>query len=607
MAKMPFKTLISGYETPVYTTEDGGEINTGIKFVESAISGGVTQRKKKVLSSGIVRLFARISKIISYTGTRGYGALFLSYGLLTATSEFAKKYFSVPGSDILFATILGFVSIFFATLLLWIDKPFCTALQDFAPTDYLFFEFFSIKRMHRQSDESGLPPFVMALFGILLAALGMFFGAKPVFAVILAVVAIYLSFASPEFAFFSSLILLPAFPLMNNGRIVLACMIIAAFISFVRKVVFGKRVYSIEQYDVILALFMLTVLISGIFMQGFESFESSLWLLILILGYPLASNLLTNRRLAESAVGAVAISSLFTVAYTLYEAYGIVTLGGFAKLKEYVATATFASGGAYAAFLLIAIFSSAYFISTVKNGPARGLYVIVLILDIAMLIITHRPDALVALAAGFLAYKIMRRGRRLAPFAVLLVALPLLLFLLPDGVFETAFSTFGRVYTKAEYIELWRASVSMISDHLFTGVGIGRDSFFTVIAEYGKPAANSSSLLLEIGCEAGILALLFFLVLLFVRFCHRTVYRDYIDSSRLTHLSYLAEAMVTMLIAFGITEYIWADELIYYLFWCVFGIGSAALRISKREHDDKVMYYGDLMTVDSSVIDVKIN
>ena len=64
--------------------------------------------------------------------------------------------------------------------------------------------------------------------------------------------------------------------------------------------------------------------------------------------------------------------------------------------------------------------------------------------------------------------------------------------------------------------------------------------------------------------------------------------------------------MMTALIAFGMTEYIWADETLLYLFWCIFGIGSATLRIAKREHDDRVMYYGDLMTADTSVIDVKI-
>ena len=117
---------------------------------------------------------------------------------------------------------------------------------------------------------------------------------------------------------------------------------------------------------------------------------------------------------------------------------------------------------------------------------------------------------------------------------------------------------------------------------------------------------NSSALLLEIACEAGIFALAIFLVLLLVRLRHRSVYRDYIAESHVTHLSCISAAMVTMLVAFGMTEYIWADQMICYLFWCIFGIGSATLRIAKREHDDRVMYYGDLTTVDSSVIDVKV-
>jgi hypothetical protein len=64
--------------------------------------------------------------------------------------------------------------------------------------------------------------------------------------------------------------------------------------------------------------------------------------------------------------------------------------------------------------------------------------------------------------------------------------------------------------------------------------------------------------------------------------------------------------MVAILLSAGLTEYIWSDVTVYYLFWCILGLGSAALRIAKREHDDKVMYYGDLASVDSSVLDVKI-
>ena len=224
-----------------------------------------------------------------------------------------------------------------------------------------------------------------------------------------------------------------------------------------------------------------------------------------------------------------------------------------------------------------------------------------------MLILTRRVDAVFALVAGFIAYKIVRGGRRFAVVAAFMIFIPLLPLLLPADLYNAIFADFGMGYTKSELIELWRTSFEMLKDRLLVGVGIGADSFSSVIAEYGQTAAeNSSSLLFEIACEAGILAVAIFLILLFIRLRHRSIYRGYIAESHVTHLSCVSTAMVVMLIAFGMTEYIWADQMIYYLFWCIFGIGSATLRIAKREHDDRVMYYGDLTTVDSSVIDVKV-
>ena len=490
--------------------------------------------------------------------------------------------------------------------LLVIDKPFSIALADFAPTDYLFFEFFSIKRTNRQSAQRGLSPLLMAILGLILATCGMFFDFGAVFFAIVATVAVYLSFISPEFAFFSTIIFLPVFPLLGNGRLMLACMIGAAFLSFLRKVIFGKRVYSAEQYDLLIALLMTVILAVGIFVRGIESFESSLWILVFSLGYPLASNLLTNRRVAELAIGAMVGSSLFPTLYTVCEVIILLVNDGFSAIVNYSATATFLTRGAFAAFLLAVTFAAAYFISVAKRKAVRTRYVVVLVLDVFVLLLTRRVDAVLALVAGLLAYKIMRRGRRLAPVAALAVFIPLLPLSLPSEIYDVIFADFGMGYTKTELIELWRASVEMFRDKIFVGVGIGADSFSSVIAEYGQSAENGSALLLEIACEAGVFALAIFFILLLVRLRHRSVYRDYISESHVTHLSCISTATVAMLIAFGMTEYIWADQMICYLFWCIFGIGSATLRIAKREHDDRVMYYGDLTTVDSAVIDVKV-
>ena len=57
---------------------------------------------------------------------------------------------------------------------------------------------------------------------------------------------------------------------------------------------------------------------------------------------------------------------------------------------------------------------------------------------------------------------------------------------------------------------------------------------------------------------------------------------------------------------YGVFNYVWADMTMYYLFWCVFGLGSAVLRISKQEFDDRVAYFSDGSAEDSSSIDITI-
>ena len=60
------------------------------------------------------------------------------------------------------------------------------------------------------------------------------------------------------------------------------------------------------------------------------------------------------------------------------------------------------------------------------------------------------------------------------------------------------------------------------------------------------------------------------------------------------------------LLAVGLVKYIWSEPATYYFFWCLFGIGSATLRVAKKDYDDKVIYYEESSAFDSSVIDIEI-
>jgi len=96
------------------------------------------------------------------------------------------------------------------------------------------------------------------------------------------------------------------------------------------------------------------------------------------------------------------------------------------------------------------------------------------------------------------------------------------------------------------------------------------------------------------------------MLMLFTRLKHRAHQYLYVRNSQVALMSSLSGVCLFSLIAFGMVNYIWSDVSAYYLFWCIFGIGSAALRVAKRDYDDRILYYEETGDSDSSVIDIEI-
>ena len=128
----------------------------------------------------------------------------------------------------------------------------------------------------------------------------------------------------------------------------------------------------------------------------------------------------------------------------------------------------------------------------------------------------------------------------------------------------------------------------MFLDNIFIGIGVGEEAFseeFLKYAEDSVTAPHSHNLFLEIGCEIGIFALIGFLYLLLIRVRHRATYARYVRNSSVDNISTLSGTALFALLIFGMSDYVWYSSSTYYLFWVVFAIGSATLRISKSEYD----------------------
>ena len=599
MAKRTLGELIGGY-----TTSDKN--SSGKKFCSEIITGSAGRVSLTRASKHLVNFFEKLTKVISYTSSRTYGAFLAVFGALSLVLHFIKDYVGfyevVPLNVLVISSVLAFISIPFLVS----DKPLSIALQSNRITDFIFFEFFCIRRMHKSESERGVSPVAGVILGVLMALLGAFIPLWTVAGALLVLAYLFLTFLSPEFSFFSIFIVMPYLSFDTEG-IFLAVLVAVTLISYARKVAFGKRVYFFEQYDVGLFAMLFCILISGIFVKGVESFVSSIVMILLGMGYILASSLVTNRRLADCLTNAIIISSVPVSIIAIIEAIVGITskgLGGFEG-----SSATFDKPFTLAIFLLVATSFSVYFVDVRRNKAVKVLYAVITTINFLALFSTLSFWAFGTLIIGtvaFLAQK-MRHGSGL--MLLILSALMYLLLFIPNGYRDLVYtSDIAKMLGLTDSMQRWEISFLMLRDNLFLGVGIGDDSFIEEIANYTSSFNyyNSGNFLLELACEAGIISLFVFIIIYLIRTRHRGIYQPYVKNSQVSKISTYTTVLTVMLMAYGAFYYIWADMTMYYLFWCVFGLGSASLRVAKQEFDDRFAYFSDGSAEDSSSIDISI-
>lgn len=599
MAKLNIIELLSGY-----TNNDRNQ--SGKKFCVAAITGSANRTSITRVGKYVARFFERFTKIVSYTPARTYGAILCVFGALSLALHFLKEYLGMyeemPLSTLIISSLFAILSIPFIAS----EKPLSTALQNNPITDYIFFEFFCIRRMHKYGTEKGIAPAYGVVIGIVLALIGALVPMWIAALGVAAMVYLFLTFLSPEFSFFSMFIIMPYLSFDTDG-IFLAILVFVTLISYARKVASGKRVFYFEQYDFGLFVMLFCILVSGIFVKGVESFVSSIVMILLGMGYVLASSLVTNRRLADCLINAVIISSVPVSIIAIVESAIEISAGGFASFTG--ATATFDKPYTLAIFTLVTLSFSLYFVDVRHSRAAKVLYAFISALNFAALFFTMSFWAFAALIIGWLASlaQKIRHGSGLILLFLSVFAYGLLF--LPKEYLDIlcANETLGMLGL-SDSIERWRTAIAMLNDNLVLGVGIGADSFLAEIAKYSPTFSypNSANFLLELACEAGVLSLCVFILIYLIRVRHRGIYQPYVKNSQVRKVSDYTTLTTVMLMAYGVFNYIWADMTMYYLFWCVFGLGSASLRVAKGEFDESAAYFRDGSTDDASSIDIAI-
>lgn len=548
-------------------------------FSFGSVSGiGMSSR---LFKNPVSAFFTRMSDSFVYSSTRSYGIAALSYGIVSIFIYFAKFYAVASASAAYW--ILGLVLAAIGVILICFDKPMCIALQEFPITDYVLFEFFLIKRMNRNDNVKPIPPFLGIAIGVIPALVSIFVEPIYVLLALLLFVFVIASFVTPEFPLIFGLLIAPYLSPVHDKEIALAALALLSFVSFVRKVALGKRVYNVSVYDLIILFLLIFLTIGGAVNRDMPS---ALVVMSLTLAYIPASNLIVNRRLSDCAVNAIIASSVPIALMGIVEF--IMSFFGHGIMGDNL---IFSSVGAYGAYSLIsAVFSFVAFTES-RRFFRKTIFGVILALHAVSIILSMNTELWLAVAATVAAYFVVKATRVKKELLLVLLLLPYLLFSLPDSVLNTASEILGMERSLVELAsELRRALDAFVTSPVF---GVGKNSF---------DANLPVSLMVSFGA---VVSLLFGASILLATLEMSQLARQLRESD--VH-SIGESSMLAMFsaAAFGVLFNVFSDVSVYFLFVSVFGIFKSAMRIAKTEYDERLGYFGDQRSDDSYVVDMRI-
>ncbi len=569
-------------------------------FFNKEISGGANAKTKKFLRGYIARAFRSIGMRISYASTKSYGAFSLSFGLLTLLLHLGEYYFlehhEIAGSSL----IIGAAFAIFGIPLMFFDKPMCIAVQEFPLTDYILFEFFSIKRIHRISNPPKMPIFAAILLGTVPAVLGFFFSPVNILVILLFITVLALSFVSPEFCIILMFLCLPYANKLPYSHAILVVMSIIGFVSFVFRVILGKRVFHFDTYGVLILIFGLMVAIGGFLGYGEETKRNTWAFLATLLSYFPVSSLVVNRRIADASLKAIVFStvpvSVYITVSRIFEVikngFGPVYYGGDLGGKDLFITD---------AYLIVGALFSIMFAIEHRSKFKKTLYVVYFSLCmIAIFLSAQVSSILCILLCAFVTLFLFSKKISTA-FVVPAVLLPYLIPLVPSVYLDKISAALGINPSISETVEKLGERLSVMMSNAVIGIGIGEESYSIVTGTSG-PTANN--LFFGIATAIGITGLMFFIAVMISKLVHTARYSPYVKNSSV----HLANRMSTVaffgLLIYGAFGNIFDDFELFFLFFAIFGISTATLRDAKKEYEDRVGYYDDARSSESSAIDI---
>lgn len=631
-----FMHLIYRLTTWFYTLAANGffgKIFTGYSKVESAFEHSRTYRKlngiglfKKIgvkLKRGVSKAFenSRIITLVSSLLARSlkcrlkqYGAAFTvtgSVGLLVYTLEGGSFYVFFREPLSIFACVAFIVcGLYFLTS----RKRLSESLYESHIMSGLLFEGFGIQKDFLGSEEYEHGGYLISvLIGVVFGALSYFI--TPVYyvvgiAVLLAAVMII---AFPELGVLALLSMIPLSEYLLHPTSVILAVVALTCISYLVKLMRGKRLAHVRMIDVCITAFLALRLLSGLSAAGgIEALIQSLAGCGLIVAYFLGVTLIRNREWLKRATatftlfGAVALIVGFFQTFDGGFESGWLDSSAFEGIKVRV-TSTFGNPNSFAAYMLLLV--PFILVRAMESRTTRSavFYIVSLALAAICMVETWSRGAWLGLCVSVVVFFLVY-SRKSLPYVVAGGSVTALgvSFFAPN--ISQRFASIGNLAdSSVSYrFSVWKGVFDMLGSYRWiSGIGYGEASFAALYPAFAYSGAftvrHSHSLYLQLLTESGVagLALFAIIIILFGQNCFEYLYK--VKNVEGRGVAVAGIAAVAGFLVMGITDYVWYNSSVQLAFWLVLAMVNAHIRIGFAEYNRVGMKSSSIYSADLEI------
>lgn len=573
------------------------ERNVSISF-QKTLKRGKRHVARLIETSFFTLLCGKIASFVKKCRLRVYATFFLSWGLYSLLATLLKHLSS--GSELnYFNLIFALTLSAFSLPLFFSDKTLSQTLEENFITNALLFSAMGLSV--RDLEKDGEPTGKMNVAFLCGLALGIIsYAASPLVIafVIFAVAICCVTFISPEFALTAILFLLPFLIVLPHPSIILAGMVLLVTFSLSLKLLRGKRIVRFEKLDFFVLLFMVAELLGGIVTMGDgSSLKASLIYCCFILGYFLTVALMKTKKWLSRGVKALSVSSAIVALYGIYQYLtgNIQTTWLDTEMFSDIegrACSTFENPNMLAVYLIMVLPIVISIAISEKSGFGKMTGVAATFLLLACTVLTWSRGGWIGLALGIVVFLLILSSKTLSVFLFGFCALPFVPAIIPSNIWNRLASIGNLADTSTSYrVNIWKGTLSMLGDFWGSGIGVGQSAFSQVYPSYSlaaiERAPHSHNLFLQILTELGVGGLALFIILL-VAFAASTLnYMRTACDKKMRIFSGAAFCGILAALMQGMTEYIWYNYRIFFVFWVVLGLSVAFRRCGQasEEHD----------------------